>query len=418
MTKRYLVTLLLLGVSINTFSQETFKTMFYNVLNYPLQLPANRIQHLDVILNDYQPDLFMVCELNSEAGANDILQSLQNINPDFLRATFVFNTSDDAIGNQNELQQMVYYDSTKFILESEAVVTTVFRDFNHYRFKLNTTDQVSNPVYLDLFVTHLKSSSGSTNQNHRLTMVNDLVTYLSGFPSNSNVVLAGDLNLYTSSEPAFQELIDATNNITFEDPANRVGSWSNNTSYLDVFTQSTRTTSSLGGASGGFDDRFDFILTSDNMDTNPELSFVPNSYKAYGNNNNGSCYNSEINSANCSGPEYNQTIRDALYYMSDHLPVVLELQTNKTLNLQEQEIVKRIKIVGSNIIDNSLRLSIGDAFENVQSFTIYNVMGQELKEIKIDDRSFVDINVSYLPSGIYYIVANNLKMKALKFIKK
>ena len=392
--------------------------MFYNVLNYPLQLPANRIQHLDVILNDYQPDLFMVCELNSEAGANDILQSLQNINPDFLRATFVFNTSDDAIGNQNELQQMVYYDSTKFILESEAVVTTVFRDFNHYRFKLNTTDQVSNPVYLDLFVTHLKSSSGSTNQNHRLTMVNDLVTYLSGFPSNSNVVLAGDLNLYTSSEPAFQELIDATNNITFEDPANRVGSWSNNTSYLDVFTQSTRTTSSLGGASGGFDDRFDFILTSDNMDTNPELSFVPNSYKAYGNNNNGSCYNSEINSANCSGPEYNQTIRDALYYMSDHLPVVLELQTNKTLNLQEQEIVKRIKIVGSNIIDNSLRLSIGDAFENVQSFTIYNVMGQELKEIKIDDRSFVDINVSYLPSGIYYIVANNLKMKALKFIKK
>jgi len=72
-------------------------------------------------------------------------------------------------------------------------------------------------------------------------MVNDFVAYLETLPSNSNVVFGGDLNLYTSSEPAFQELIDATNNITFVDPADRVGSWSNNSNYLDVFTQSTRT---------------------------------------------------------------------------------------------------------------------------------------------------------------------------------
>ena len=417
MAKKCLITLLFFGVSFSAISQETFKTMFYNVLNYPLQLPANRIQHLDVILNDYQPDLFMVCELNSASGADDILQSLQNINPNFLRATFVNNTSDDSFGDQNELQQLIFYDSTKFILESEAVVTTIYRDFNHYKLKLNTTDQATNPVYLDLFVTHLKSSSGTTNQNHRLTMVNDLVTYLSGFSSNSNVVLAGDLNLYTSSEPAFQELIDVTNNITFEDPANRIGSWSNNTSFLDVFTQSTRTTSGLGGASGGFDDRFDFIMTSDNMDTNPELSFVPNSYKAYGNNNNSSCYNSDINSTDCSGATYNQTIRDALYYMSDHLPVILELQTNKTLNLQRQETVKGMEIVGGSIVEDFLRLRM-NSMRQLDALTVFNVMGQKLKEIRLSDRSFVDINVSYLSNGIYYIRANNSNMKALKFIKK
>ena len=62
------------------WSQENLKVMFYNLLNYPLEdaIP-NRIQFLDVILADYEPDLFMVCELNNASGANDILSSIQNL---------------------------------------------------------------------------------------------------------------------------------------------------------------------------------------------------------------------------------------------------------------------------------------------------------------------------------------------------
>ena len=44
------------------FSQDNYKLMFYNVLNYPTQAPANRIQHLQTILDDYRPDIFMICE--------------------------------------------------------------------------------------------------------------------------------------------------------------------------------------------------------------------------------------------------------------------------------------------------------------------------------------------------------------------
>ncbi|MBT8274317.1 MAG: hypothetical protein KJO77_10960, partial [Bacteroidia bacterium] len=47
------------------FGQTTFKAMFYNVLNYPDQGPANRIDNLDVILLDFQPDIFMACEINT-----------------------------------------------------------------------------------------------------------------------------------------------------------------------------------------------------------------------------------------------------------------------------------------------------------------------------------------------------------------
>ena len=417
MVKKFTIILAVLLNSFFGFSQETFKAMFYNVLNFPLQEPASRIQYLDVILTDYLPDLFMINELNNETGANTILQILQFINPDYERATFVENTSDNNIGDQNDLQNMIFYDSSKFILESQVVITSIYRDFNHYRLKLNTVNQVNNPIYIDVFVAHLKASRGADNIAYRKQMVDDFVSYLSTMPSDSNILLAGDFNLYTSSEPAFQELIDNTNNITLMDPANRIGSWSNNTNYIDVFTQSTRTTSAIGGASGGFDDRFDFIMTSENMVTNPDISFVPNSYQVYGNNNNTNCYNNNINSTNCNGSTFSPFIREALYYFSDHLPVTLTLQTNETLGTKKFELKNEITIEGSNLVKNNISLKINSQL-TIKKLSIYNILGQKMEEYQVEDRNFVKLNVSYLSSGMYYIITDNSIIEPLKFIKR
>ena len=62
----------LLFFSISCFSQNTVKTMFYNVLEFP-ELNPNRISLLQDILQDYSPDIFMVCELQSQEGADVIL---------------------------------------------------------------------------------------------------------------------------------------------------------------------------------------------------------------------------------------------------------------------------------------------------------------------------------------------------------
>ena len=415
MNKRVVITLITVCLFANAlFSQENIKMMFYNVLNYPLQEPASRIQDLGVIIDDYRPDVFMICELNNEEGANNILNVMQALNADYKRAVFQLNTSDDNLGDQNDLQNMLYYDSSKFILENQFIVTTTYRDFNHYVLKLKTANIETDPKYLDVFITHLKSSSGTANQQLRLDMVNDFVGYLETLPSNSNVVFGGDLNLYTSSEPAFQELIDATNNITFVDPAERVGSWSNNTNYLDVFTQSTRTASGLGGATGGFDDRFDFILTSENMLTNSDLYFVPNSYQVYGNNNNPNCYNQEINSIDCDGAEFSSTIRDALYVMSDHLPVTIELHTTESLSTNDVVYKNGIKIVGSNVVTERLTLSIRE--NNINSLAIYNTLGQKISELKTNNASNLTIDVSKLASGVYYIISSNKLTEPLKFV--
>lgn len=418
--KSILIIMFFLSISLN--AQETFKTMFYNLLNYPLQEPASRLQHLDYILGEYQPDLFMVCELNNADGATNILNVLQqSVNPNFAMANFVLNTSDNNIGDQNDLQNLIYYNSAKFILESQDEITTLYRDFNRYTLKLNTTNQAANPVYLEVFVCHLKASSGSENEDLRKQMVDDFVAYLdnpsNNFDSNSFVLLAGDLNVYSSDEEAFQELLNATNSVTFVDPANQIGSWHNNTNYINVFTQSTRTSSSLGGSTGGFDDRFDFIMTSDNMQSANELKYIANSYQVYGNNGNTSCYNQEINSNNCSGTEFDFNIRDALYNFSDHLPVTLQLQTDQSLGNNEFTIIDAITFNHGNVLTNKLDLNVNNNLIQAEYIDIYNTLGLKIKRIAIGNSNNITIDISHLANGVYFILVDNGSLKPLKFIK-
>lgn len=411
--------MLCMMITHSLFSQENFKLMFYNLLNFPLETNVpNRIDYLEQTLNTYKPDIFMVCELNNVYGGNAILQVLQDrISEDYRSAVFTSNTSDDEIGNQNDLQNLIFYDNSKFILESQHIVQTLYRDFNHYKLKLNSVNQNSNPVYLNAIVCHLKASSGSNNENLRLQMVQDLTQYLSTFPSDSYVMLAGDFNVYSASEPAFQELIDPNNNIVFVDPVDRMGSWHTNVDYVDVFTQSTRTQSGLGGSTGGLDDRFDFILTSTNMLSNQDLYYVPNSYQAFGNNSNPNCFNNEILDTACAGTSFSLEVREALYYFSDHLPVVMELETNETLLSIPTYQTESFQIMGTNMVDTTLEVQIHNQSLSSNKLYIFNTLGQVVKSIPLGTSNRLSIDVSGLKNGIYYIRMSNTNVQPLKFIK-
>jgi endonuclease/exonuclease/phosphatase family metal-dependent hydrolase len=399
-------------------AQATFKAMSYNLLNFPSQdIPTNRIQYLQITLTDYQPDIFMVCELNNEAAGVSIVDMMQqNINTNYAMANFVENSSDDGIGNQNDLQNLLFYDSTKFTLVSQDEISTVYRDINHYKLKVNTVNQATNPIYLDAFVAHLKASSGTDNEASRLQMITDLETYLQTLPADSHVIFGGDFNFYTSSESGFVELTDTSNYITFVDPANQVGSWHNNINYIDVFSQATRTQTGMGGATGGFDDRFDFILTSENMLTNTDLFYVDNSYQVYGNNGNSNCFNQEINSSDCSGSKFSSTIRGALYNFSDHLPVTLQLQTNESLSITELALAKVFEITGSNLVDAVLSLKISPELSAHHQLAIYDSLGKLIKTINLHNSVYLKEDVSMLANGLYYIVLQNANTQPLKFI--
>ena len=118
----------------------------------------------------------------------------------------------------------------------------------------------------------------------------DFIASLNDIPSDSHVIFAGDFNFYTSNEEGYQRLIDQGNPIVMIDPIDRPSEpfpsdssvsdpfefyhsssiyfWSNS-SFMDIHTQSTRTSNSGliddSGSTGGLDDRFDFIMMSENF---------------------------------------------------------------------------------------------------------------------------------------------------------
>lgn len=405
-----------LCLSTLTFAQSNIKTMFYNLLKFPSAPPGSRAEILKNILNEHEPDIFMICELESEAGADLILNtSLNDEGADFSRAPFVYNQS-----GSNELQQLLFYRSGMFTLETSEIIFTSTRDINKYVLKLNTTDQDTDPVYIDVYVSHLKSSQGTSNQQLRLEMVTQFTEHLTTIDPNSFVIFAGDFNLYSSSEPAYQELLDNTNAIVMVDPIDTPGSWHNNDSYQDIHTQSTRISSAPfggAGAGGGLDDRFDFITISENMLSDPKLRYVNSTYKALGNN--GNCFNNDISSEDCTG-EFNQTLRNNLYSMSDHLPVVLDLETNKEIVILENpNFVSEGNFITlkKTFVKNQLEIVVNPSNLQINNIIIYNSLGQKVKTAPINNQKNIILDVAFLSNGLYYLKTNSSQQQPIKFIK-
>lgn len=411
-----IITTLLFCISLVSYSQETLNAMFYNVFKFPNSLPQDRQLILRDILDEYQPDLFMVCELVSEQGADLILNtSLQNQVDSYARANFVADLSKPS----DPLQNMVYFNTRKLTLVNQQTLPTVYRNIDHYSFELNV--ESNDPIYLEVFVAHLKSSTGPANRQMRFDMVEVVTQELQNLTQpNTHVLFAGDFNFYNSTEIGYQQILNPANAIKLIDPINAPGSWQDNASFSYLHTQSTRESSAgfgggaNAGASGGLDDRFDFIMMSENFNTSARFSYVNGSYQAYGNN--GNCLNKSVNDATCTGT-YSLTLRNNLYNMSDHLPVVMQFQVNEPLATQTFDRKSLMWFESSNITDSELIIGIAAETNISDKLSIYNSLGQMVQIIDITNQSSVIIDASHLKSGIYFVKMQG-QSEVLKFIKK
>lgn len=412
--RKKLLIVCLLAVSSLGWSQETIKTMFYNLLQFPTANPGNRAEILGDILDAYDPDILMVCELESLFGANQVLDvALNDDGIRYSRAQFIINQSSGS-----PLQQLIYYRSDKFFLQDIEVITTSIRDINRYVLRLNTVDAATDPVFLDIYVSHLKSSQGSDNENLRLQMVQAFGATLGDLDPNSYVIFAGDLNVYDSDEPAYQELLDPTNPITLVDPINRPGNWHTNSNFADVHTQSTRESSAPfgAGAGGDMDDRFDFILISENMMTDPTMRYVEDSYLAYGNN--GNCYNGSINDSDCAG-FFGTNLRNDLYNMSDHLPVVMALETDKEFQIlsgTEFDASSELIRLENTLANETIAMNVSTQLTEEVTINLVNTLGQRLWNSTLVPGQRHLVDVSQLAPGMYFITSS-VSQQTLKFIK-
>ncbi|MBW8049982.1 MAG: T9SS type B sorting domain-containing protein [Cytophagales bacterium] len=324
----YITFFLLLSLFGLSYGQDTLTVMFYNLLNFPdgrddctpNMVIAGRYDTLRKIVQYVKPDLFLICELQNEKGADSILNRSLNQFGNYQRANFVTNQSGGPF-----LNNMLFYNSNKVSLYSQDEIITDLRDVNRYIVYGNDPNLSAHndTTFIDLYVTHLKAGSSPSDESRRQLECDSIRSYIDALPAGRNHILTGDLNLKTSNETAYQTLIN-TGTYPFNDPINSPGNWYNNFAFTDIHTQSSRRTISMDcGALGGMNDRFDFILVTDNVLTGADrVQYLSNSYANLGND--GNHFNSSIIASppNLSAPD---SVINALYYMSDHLPVFMKI---------------------------------------------------------------------------------------------
>jgi len=399
---KYLLTVLTLFSGI-LFAQDTLKVMQYNLLDYGgANSPTNKNPHLKTIINDILPDVFTVNELsNNSLYADNILVNVLNTNGRsyYQRCTYTNQANSNVVN-------MLFYNSNKLGFHSQYTILHSLRDMNAYKlyYKDPSLAQTQDTVFIIFVVAHLKAAQGF--ETDRDNMANNIMTYLNGLANPGNICIQGDFNLYTSTEPAYQRMITHSNTqIKMYDPINTPGNWSNDNSYKNIHTQSTRVnTEADGGSGGGSDDRFDFILINQSVkDSLNGIRFIPGSYKAYGQD--GNHFNGAVNSGNTA---VSAAIANALYAMSDHHPVVLQLKVRKSnlTALENSDVKHWYASIYGNPVQQELHVKLFGESNKTGSIQIRNISGQLLISEKVELQSNGNqkiINLNGISEGMYFL---------------
>lgn len=284
--------------------------MTYNLLNYPGSDTTTRNPHFRTIFTNIQPDILVVQEVTSLAGVNGFLSNVLNsVSSGYSAGLFIDGPDTD---------NAIFYKNSVFTFVSNTPIKTALRDINEFKLVYNGTGDT-----LILYSLHLKASSGSSNEQLRAAEVDSLRKRTNSLSPGSKFMVVGDYNIYSGSESAYQKLLNQISPGYVLDLFTLAGSW-NQAQHSAHHTQSPRTRSFGGGATGGMDDRFDMILLSSSVMDNGNINYVPGSYTVYGND--GAHYNDSINRPpnNAVG----QLIANALHDASDHLPVFARFSFN------------------------------------------------------------------------------------------
>lgn len=169
---------------------------------------------------------------------------------------------------------------------------------------------------------HYKSDTGTGNNNRRLVEAQAIRTNSDALGEGAHAIYAGDYNIQSSSQAMYQHLLSAGPGQAF-DPIGLPGSWSSNSNFTSIHTQSPANSLQFSGQTlGGVDDRFDFQLMTGEMLDNGGVSYIPGTYRAFGNNGTHGCCGNSIADGTGASP----AVLDALTKASDHLPVVADYQ--------------------------------------------------------------------------------------------
>ena len=407
----------LIFVSIYSFAQDvdTLRIMHYNILNYrnttnqcteTTNSASYKEGHLSTISAYVMPDVITINEMGAHwLNPNKLLSNAFNT-----KGISHFEQMEFANNSFSSLTNMLFYNRDvlskykqdvikKSVSGDELVrVTDVYTLFYNDEYGISRGDT----TFITFIVTHLKAGSTSDDKIERAEMTEAIMAYLKDHKSNHSYFLCGDLNIQTSAEACYKNLVEATDQrLKFVDPVDAAGSWNNNSNYANLHTQSTHVSDTRGGcfSGGGMDDRFDFILCGKEvMDATYRVSYIPGTYNALGQDSRR--FNGDMRS-----PSNNlipTSVSEALYETSDHLPVILDVKVAKKTSS-----VQRLTTSNGLIVKYPSQNEVRFDFQPVEvsRWQIINSKGEIVfDKADIGRASELNLETEHFPPGIYIIL--------------
>jgi endonuclease/exonuclease/phosphatase family metal-dependent hydrolase len=302
--------LLLLALLLPTLALGGQLTLVdWNILNFPGSYGPTRAPYFQTALDAMDPDIIVAQEIIGSNGVTTFMSLiLDPLHPDEWEVGPWHDSydTDRGIFIRNECVEVV----------NSGWLDTALRDIEWWDLAVPESADT-----FRIYTLHLKASSGSSEELQRYNECLILRANLDALPSDYPYIVAGDYNIYHSTEDAFELLMSAGAG-QLHDPIDRIGYWHNNSSFADIHTQCPRLDPFQGGSSGGMDDRFDMILVSEHWMDGTALEILPETYTAFAND--GEHYNTSIIAGGFNNAVPFE-VAEAVYYSSDHVPLVVEL---------------------------------------------------------------------------------------------
>ncbi len=392
-------------------AQDTITVMQYNLTYYGLYNDyctesnnnvAQKTEYIKTIVSYVKPDILGVNEITAEdASYHDYL--LNNV--------FLLNGFDNYKHSQvmgSYITTQVFYNASKLVEKKVYVVSAYPRDIYIHRFYFRTAGlEQGDTVFLNVIEAHLKAGNGTQEAQDRADAVSNLMQFINSH-GQDNYLFMGDFNLYTSSEQAYQYAVNPTSGIRFYDPG-PAGDWHDNASYAMYHTQSTNYSSNGCLASGGLDDRFDFMLyTQPLRDGTMGVKALSETFKVIGQD--GQHFNDGVDyQGNNSVPS---DVLTALKNNSDHLPIMMKLYLDAQpayTAVNDVAASQGFRIINTAVRDEiRLRIDYNELlWARRVDYKVYDMAGRERMagSFAVDGNhlEYTLPGFSSLPAGLYVI---------------
>ena len=415
----------------NGGTTDSLKIISYNVMNYgigaskscPGLLTFKQHEYLRTILKYDEPDILGLVKMTaipssftSDTVIDKVLDSV---------CYHCYGHSDYTKISSYYKANMLYFKTDKigYISTTYLYSDSSIADINLHKLYYKAADLATthDTQFINIILIHNLSGSGSSIQ--RNTEMTGVVSYLQKhFTSLDNFIFMGDFNTASIYEKTYQFLINpADTNFKFYDPINKTSDWANNPSdYAMFLTQSTRATSLPDcGSSGAMTEVFDHVFPSGSlMYGTDSLKYVPGSYKVIGQDGN------HVGLALTDKPKNKivpSAVLNALYNMSNHLPVEIKLAVSNppvVNGIESKEISNSIS-TWMNSGKLHITLKENDPLLNDKcSIILYDIHGNEIYSNSTFLKTSNSIDVSSISQGTYIlnILSDGGKMYSKKII--